>query len=252
MRFASALAEVANAIRRRSPAPKDQPYYGLDHPLGVGPKLLDQLSELGIFRYYERVLDLDASLGATARWLARRRGCEVVSLAESPTVAAANALLTRRAHLHEAVSVVVGAPEAIPAPDEAFTHAWSLAPLPRGETLARRAAELYRVVRPGGHVALQDWLSGEESDASPGREGVLRVLRAAGFREVHAEQATDLVETESTIAGIVRERVLEALGHPLPSERSAIAAAFLALEAREQRARSGELVLTQIFAQRPA
>ena len=254
LRFASAVATATNEITRHTPAPKDLPYFGLDHPIGVAAQLLDRLSELGIFRHYERVLDLDAGVGGPARWLARRRGCEVVSIDRAREQAAANALLVRRSHLEGDVTVLVGEFDDLPAADASFTHAWSIDGLGSGEAVQRLFAELFRVVRPGGHVALQEWFRTDGADVSgaPCLERVTEELSEAGFRDVRALEAEHLLEPEATIAGIARGRAVEILGHPRPSERSRIASAFLELEAREQAIAKHDLTLVQVFAQRPA
>ena len=254
-RFTEALLVACNEISRRSPAPREFPFFGLDHPRGAGAKLLDRLSELGIFRHYERVLDLSAGLGGPARWLARRRGCEVASLDRDRVRAAASRALTRRAHLHASVWIGAAAFERLPARDAAFTHAWGVEALLAEPDVAAVTAELFRVVRPGGHVALQEWVAAKAAAAHanhPPVERYLDALHAAGFQAVRAVPAGELREPETTVTGIVRGRVHELLGDPEPAESSAIATAGAALERREQDAAAGRLQLVQIFAQRPA
>ncbi|HUE38324.1 MAG TPA: class I SAM-dependent methyltransferase, partial [Candidatus Binatia bacterium] len=157
-RYAAALATATNEITRRAPAPRDLPFFGLDHPHGTRARRLDRLSELGIFRVYERVLDLGAGLGGPARWLARRRGCSVVSFDRSVERAAASRLLVRRAHLQGSVRVSVAALDRLPVASHAFTHAWSVEALQPEIDKPAVVAELFRAVRPGGHVALQEWV----------------------------------------------------------------------------------------------
>jgi len=94
--FAEALASATNETARRTPAPRDFPFFGLDHSAAADARRLERLSELGIFRIYERVLDLSAGLGGPARWLARRRGCSVVSFDPSSERADASRFLARR------------------------------------------------------------------------------------------------------------------------------------------------------------
>jgi ubiquinone/menaquinone biosynthesis C-methylase UbiE len=238
---AAALASVVNEVTRRTPAPRDFPYFGLDHPEGATADRLERLSELGIFRFYERVLDLAAGLGGPARWLARRHGCTVLSVDRSRARAAASRLLVRRAHLADAVAVGVAEFERLPVGDASFTHAWSVAGVD-GETDARAIfAELFRVVRPGGHVALQEWSrSGEE----PAREHVA-ALQAVGFGEVRVVSAGEPHEDDSTVVTLVRKRLAKRL------EQSG-AQAERVLDGSGRSIADGRWTLCQIFASRPA
>jgi SAM-dependent methyltransferase len=246
--FAAALASVVNEVTRRTPAPRDLPFFGLDHPRSATAECLELLSDLGIFRFYERVLDLAAGLGGPARWLARRRGCTVVSVDRSPERAAASRLLVRRAHLETAVRVAVAAFESLPAASATFTHAWSIEAL--GEKADARAifAELFRVVRPGGHVALQEWSRSRPEGAG----AYVAALEAAGFRDVRAVPLAPPRRDDSTIAALVRERLVERL---VPSEAAAselTQAAPVAIDEPSLAGSGDDRRLYQIFASRPA
>jgi len=249
-RYAAALAAATNEITRRTPAPRDLPYFAQDHPEGTRAKRLDRLSELGIFRIYEHVLDLSAGLGGPARWLARRRGCSVVSFDRSPERAAASRLLVRRAHLDAAVRIGVAELERLPVQDGSFTHAWSVESLHAEPDKPSIVAELFRAVRPGGHVALQEW-----AGTAPGYEPFEvfgDALRDAGFRDVRCEAADALREEESAIGAIVRARLAELLDEPRGAEREAIENARATLGARSVAIAEGRLSLVQIFARKPS
>ena len=67
------LAAIQDVVRARAlPAPRGLPYLGLEHASGTNLDLLYTLSTRGIFRKYELVLDVEAGLGGTSRWLAQR------------------------------------------------------------------------------------------------------------------------------------------------------------------------------------
>jgi len=67
------LAAIQEVVRARAlPAPRGLPYLGLEHASGTNLNLLHALSTRGIFRKYELVLDVEAGLGGTSRWLAQR------------------------------------------------------------------------------------------------------------------------------------------------------------------------------------
>src|SRR5258706_7771219 len=228
--LARAIATATNEITRRSPAPRDFPFFGLDHPDGCGGKLLDRLSELGIFRFYEHVLDLSRGLGGPARWLVRRRGCSVVSLAESMDEVRASRLLTERAHLQSEVGVLRAQFTRVPAGDASFTHAWAVESLDAAVDKHVIFAELFRVVRPGGHVALQEWVKGSMDAYTDG-------LRTAGFAQPRTSVVTDLRERESAVTELVRARVDELVGEsPTGKHMSA----------------GDGATLVQVFAQKPA
>jgi SAM-dependent methyltransferase len=239
------------------PAPRDFPFFGLEHPEGTGAKLLERLSELGIFRIYERVLDLSYGLGGPARWLARRRGCAVVSFDTRHDRAAASRLLVRRSHLDPAVAVGLAAFGRLPVKDASFTHAWSVEALHRETDKTAVFAELFRAVRPGGHVALQEWVrtTGSPALAFAPYEAVERYLEglsAVGFVEVRAVAAASLREEPSTIAEIAGERVAEMLVDLRGVERPRFDEAHAELSERERALAERRLALVQIFARRPA
>ena len=256
-RFAAALSSATNEITRQTPAPRDLPFFGLEHPDGTGAKLLERLSELGIFRVYERVLDLSYGLGGPARWLARRRGCAVYSFDTSRDRAAASRLLVRRSHLDSAVTVGLTAFGRLPVGDASFTHAWSVEALHCATDRTAIFAELFRAVRPGGHVALQEWVRtvGSPALASAAydlEERYLEGLRAVGFVEVRAAPAESLREEPSTIAEIVGERVAEMLDDLRGVERRRFDEVHAELSERERALAEHRLALVQFFARRPA
>jgi SAM-dependent methyltransferase len=256
-RFAAALASATNEITRRTPAPRDLPFFGLEHPEGTGAKLLERLSELGIFRIYERVLDLSYGLGGPARWLARRRGCAVFCFDTSHDRAAASRLLVKRSHLDPAVAVGTAAFDRLPVGDASFTHAWSVEALHRETDKPAVFAELFRAVRPGGHVALQEWVrtAGSPALASGAYEAVehyLERLCSVGFVDVRAVAAEALREEPSTIAEIVGERIAETLVELRGVERHRLDETHAELAERERAFAERRLALVQIFARRPA
>jgi SAM-dependent methyltransferase len=256
-RFAAALSSATNEITRRTPAPRDLPFFGLEHPEGTGAKLLERLSELGIFRIYERVLDLSYGLGGPARWLARRRGCAVFCFDTSHDRAAANRLLVRRSHLDPAVTVGIAAFGRLPVGEASFTHAWSVEALHRERDKTAVFAELFRAVRPGGQVALQEWVrsggpSAFTSAAYETEEHYLEHLCSVGFVEVRVVAAEALREEPSTVAEVVGERVAEMLVDLRGVERGRLDDAHAELSERERAIAERRLVLVQIFARRPA
>ena len=189
----------------------------------------------------------------------RSRGAglrRVISFVAEAT-AAASRLLVRRAHLETAVTVGVARLGSLPAARDSFTHAWSVEALHPEEQKRPVFDELFRVVRPGGHVALQEWVLATNAPAlakawyEPA-EVYVAGLRGAGFVDGRVSGAGDLREEESTITEIVWERVSELLGGARAADRGPLTEAAVTLDERSQAARDGRLSLVQIFARKPS
>ena len=236
--LAAIIEDTARRLTAGAPAPRGLPYLGLESTSGTGSHLLDELSAHGIFRKYELVLDLAGGLGGTGRWLAGRRGCTAVVTAAHPAVATAGAVLTRRARLRSQVHHVCAGPRALPFRDGRFTHAWIVESLAELGDVPAALDEVFRVVRPGGHLAVQE-LVGD------GREPPGDALQAAGFVDLAirivddpAERAARVVAARARLqAQLATTPSLAAIG----AQRVALAAALL----------DGRLRVAQLVARRP-
>jgi len=246
-RLAALVQELARARAAASPAPRALPYLGLEHASGTGFHLLDALSTRGIFRKYESVLDLGSGLGGTTRWLAMRLGCEAVGTTVDVAEAAAAGELTRRAGLAAHVRAVPAAPARLPFRAGCFTHVWIVEALPRLGDAAAALAEAFRVVRPGGTLAVQD-LVADRRVAVPGWSfSALDVatLARAGFVDVVVRDRTAEAAEPSAQVQAARAELMQRAGDAgldaLVEERRALAAALTA----------GRLRVVQILARRP-
>jgi len=243
---------LVRAHRAAAPPPRGLPYLGLEQASGTAVHLLDGLSTAGIFRKYELVLDLDAGLGATARWLAARLGCDVVAAVASPDEASAARELTRRAGLAGQVGVVPAAANRLPIRSGRVTHVWAVEALGRMAAPEEALGEAFRALRRGGMIAVQELVA-------PGRTSVeiagwrrsplnvwLAALERAGFVEVVARDRTaEALETSAQVLA-ARARLLGELQRvpalaSLARERERLAEALAART----------LTVAQIAARRP-
>jgi len=246
------VLEITRALTAAAPPPLALPYLGMDHPTDTGFHLLDGLSARGIFRKYELVLALGDGLGASARWLAARLGCEVVATAAADEAAAGGAL-SRRTALAAQVRHVAADPGALPVGAARFTHVWIVEALPRCPDAAAALAEAHRALRPGGTLAVQDLVR------APGAPPVavagwrfadlaarIAAVAAAGFVEVDARDVSADAGERSARVTAARTLLLRRAGDDaelaaLVAERTALAAGRAA----------GGLRVVQILARRP-
>ena len=123
----------------------------------------DLARDLGLERHMQ-VLDVGSGLGGAARYLAREFGCCVTGLdlsAENCQVATA---LTLSLGLESRVSFQQGNALALPFADASFDVVWTQH---AGMNIADKEGhyrEMWRVVRPGGRLAVYDILAGPGGD----------------------------------------------------------------------------------------
>jgi SAM-dependent methyltransferase len=255
-RLGDLLAAAARDHAHRSPAPRGLPFFGLDHRSGSAVELLGALAGHGIFRKYELVLDLSAHLGMSSRWLAVMLGCTAVATAATVPEAAAARTLTRVAQLEDHVHHVATDPRTLPFTDAGFTNVWlveTLAFLPDPDAVL---AEAFRVLRPGGHLAVQEPVSRTTTPPAlpgatfaPAHTWAARFARA-GFVDLAVRDVSGRAHEGAALLTSARDRLdgtLQAAGRTEPA---------LAAAARERTFLSaslatGTLGLTHILARRP-
>jgi SAM-dependent methyltransferase len=101
-----------------------------------------------------RVLDVATGSG-NAAIAAARRGCEVVGIDYVPALLERGRLRAKAEHLD--VRFVEGDAENLPFPDASFDAVLSIYGVMFAPDHRRAAAELARVCRPGGRIALASW-----------------------------------------------------------------------------------------------
>jgi MPBQ/MSBQ methyltransferase len=108
----------------------------------------------------QSVLDVGGGLGGPARTLAALFGCQVTVLDLTPEFCEAGEELTRRTGLTDQVRFQVGDALALPFPDRAFDLVWSQHSSMNIPDKPRLYAEIRRVIRPGGRLALHEIAAG--------------------------------------------------------------------------------------------
>ncbi len=167
-----------------------------------------------------RVLDLGGGLGGPARTLAREIGCTVTVLDLTEEYCRAGELLTERTGLADRVTFRHGDATAPPFADGSFDAVWTQHSSMNIADKATLYAEAYRVLRPGGRLALHEVMAGPVqplhfpvpwarepavSFLQP-PDAVRAILRDAGFNEIFWE--------DETAASVVRDHARIAAGGP--------------------------------------
>jgi ubiquinone/menaquinone biosynthesis C-methylase UbiE len=142
-------------------APEDLTPVDQLHVRGRGATL--ELARLAGITPGMRVLDVGGGLGGPARTLASEFGCTVEVLDLTEEFCHAGRALTARTRLDDRVSFRHGNALEMPCPDAGFDVAWmqhSSMNIPDKERLY---AEIHRILRPGGRLALHEILAGPVS-----------------------------------------------------------------------------------------
>jgi ubiquinone/menaquinone biosynthesis C-methylase UbiE len=220
-----AMIDTLKSFARTVPAPRNDPFYGIDRLYGPSLRTLEHLTAHGDFRKYVFVLDGGGGLGGVARWLTLTYGCRVLVLDLLPRMLSTATRLTARARLTGRISAVAGRLEAIPVRAGTFTQIWSVAALHHVADRRRALAELFRVLRPGSTLALHEtvrrsetvpmiggaWLHGTESE-------YLAALADVGFTTIESHDVTAERTDGSAITRSVEESMLRMLSDHAPAD----------------------------------
>ncbi len=147
---------------------------GIDPGRGVSPEQLGALDHFhtgGLAATHEliavagiaasdRVLDIGAGLGGSARLLADSIGCRVECLEMSPDYRAGARLLNRLTGLEERIGVHAGSALELPFPVASFEIAWMQNVGMNIEDKPTLYREIARVLAPGGRFAFQEMAAG--------------------------------------------------------------------------------------------
>ncbi|MGC4043710.1 MAG: class I SAM-dependent methyltransferase [Armatimonas sp.] len=109
----------------------------------------------------ESVLDVGSGFGGPARFLAATYGCQVVGIDLTPAYVEVAELLSQKTGLSERATFVAGNALELPFSAESFDHAWTQHVAMNIANKERLYQEIYRVLRPGGRLAIYDVMRGE-------------------------------------------------------------------------------------------
>ena len=110
-----------------------------------------------------RVLDVGGGMGGPARTLAGEFGCAVEVLDLTEEFCRAGEVLTATTGLADLVSFRHGSALEMPYPDASFDVAWTQHSSMNIADKERLYAEIRRILRPGGRLAMHEILAGEVS-----------------------------------------------------------------------------------------
>ena len=132
--------------------PHDQDHYG-------GLAANDALAERAGIGKGTKVVDFCSGLGGPSRYFAHRYGADVIGIELTPARVKGAQHLTRLVGLQNSVRVVEGNVMQVPLPDTSADVVISQEALLHVPDKARALAEAYRILKPGGRIALTDWIA---------------------------------------------------------------------------------------------
>jgi len=133
----------------------------LDHFHTGGLRASRELLELAKIGAADRVLDIGAGLGGSARLLASTTGCRVDCIEMSSDYCAGAVLLNRLTGLENRIDVHQGSALDMPFSDDSFDVVWMQNVGMNIEDKETLYSEISRVLKPGGRYAFQEMAAGK-------------------------------------------------------------------------------------------
>jgi sarcosine/dimethylglycine N-methyltransferase len=137
----------------------------IDHFHGKGAVATEELAALLQPKTSDHLLDIGCGIGGPARWIAAKYGCRVTGVDLTAEFCEAARELNSLTGLADRVQILHGSALSLPLPDNSFDRAYSQAALMNVSDKRGVFCEAFRVLRPGGLLALS--LAGAGSAGDP-------------------------------------------------------------------------------------
>lgn len=132
----------------------------LDHFHGRGVLATKELLAVLAPLPTDHVLDIGCGIGGPARWIAARTGCRVTGIDLTPDFVEAAGVLTAASGMTSQVRCLQGSALDLPFADQSFDRAYSQNVAMNIANKSRFYAEAFRVLKPGGVLALSNGAAG--------------------------------------------------------------------------------------------
>ena len=172
-----------------------------------GPAATRDLSATAGFPAGARVLDVGGGLGGPARTLANRSKVHVTVLDLTPSFVDTGRILTERLGMSDLVEFQVGDGTQMPYADASFDGVWTQHSTMNIPDKAALYAEIHRVLKPGGRLAMQEvmkghadgidyplpWATSAEFSFLQTVDEMRSLIAASGFRELVWNDESEVV-----------------------------------------------------------